>query len=151
MPFKIILSKRRGMNFQSFPFQTKPTLIFLRRDIYAHFSPLNLESRNPITTTNGTFHDFLHRHSAVSNHRRETNVSCTINCFLRPGRGARSQIYRGTKLEIGNFLSLSLRFEGGEEKNGFLGAEKGGYLHVRGGYRSDMTRRCARGVGKWSR
>lgn len=108
MLFKIILSKRRGMNFQSFPFRTKSTLIFLRRDIYAHFSPLNLESRNPITTTNGTFHDFLHRHSAVSNHRRETNVSCTINCFLRPGRGARSQIYRGIKLEIGNFLSLSL-------------------------------------------
>lgn len=123
MPFKIILSKRRGMNFQSF--RTKPTLIFLRRDIYAHFSPLNLESRNPITTTNGTFHDFLHRHSAVSKHRRETNVSCTINCFLRPGRGAlvpRFIVERSWKLATSS-LSLFVWREG-RKKMGFSARKK---------------------------
>lgn len=51
--------------------------------------------------------------------------SYTINRFLRAGRGARSQIYRGNKL--GNWqlpLSLSLSKEKGGKKMGFSARKK---------------------------
>lgn len=55
--------------------------------------------------------------------------------------------------KVGNWqlplsLSLSLSASRRRGKNGFLGAEKGGYLHVRGGYRGDMTWRRARARGR---
>lgn len=120
------------MNSQSFPFSrneksTPPPPSSLSSRYF-------LSSKFGITRGQSNYNErnvFTISFADVSNHRRRAwetlnnERSYAINCFLRPGRGACSQIYRGIKLEIGNFLSLSLflHHEGGE-KIGFSARKK---------------------------